>query len=345
MIEPDNGAGGYRPGGHGPRGFGPGRYEPAGYESGAYAAGGSGAETDAEVERELRVLLDRAAPDLPAPADRMERIRERADRARRRRRTAALAAGLTTGLVAAALAAAPALAPGASVALHPASAGPGTASTGATGAPGTRPSPSAGGNAGTGPGAAENTGAGTAGGAEAGPTPSVAPSDSPAPTIIDRPLRFPDLGGVMIDVPAGWTGLAAMTGKPSSATGYLASQPLYAKASCTPRQESCEPVDKLVEGGTLITLTAASDRPQAEKIYGFDGPAVAIEVDKTCHGRGGTAQLVGHRAVILDYGMDVVELSACLNRPSDAALRQVQKLLDSLRNTGTAPAAPDSIRG
>ncbi|MFD0345699.1 hypothetical protein ACFQ0M_05665 [Kitasatospora aburaviensis] len=34
--------------------------------------------SDAEVESELRVLLQRAAPDLPAPADRMERIRERA---------------------------------------------------------------------------------------------------------------------------------------------------------------------------------------------------------------------------------------------------------------------------
>ncbi|MEU6239474.1 hypothetical protein ABZ885_41770, partial [Kitasatospora sp. NPDC047058] len=77
----------------GPFGHGPDGYGPDAYESGAHGAGDSGPGADTEVERELRVLLHRAAPHLPAPDDRMDRIRERADRARRRRRAAALAAG------------------------------------------------------------------------------------------------------------------------------------------------------------------------------------------------------------------------------------------------------------
>jgi hypothetical protein len=54
-------------------------------------------------EHELRALLERAVPQLPAPAQRMERVRERIRR-RRRRRTAAVTGGavlaLAAGLVA-----------------------------------------------------------------------------------------------------------------------------------------------------------------------------------------------------------------------------------------------------
>lgn len=54
-------------------------------------------------ERELRALLERAVPQLPAPAQRLERVRE-GIRRRRRRRTAAVTGGavlaLAAGLVA-----------------------------------------------------------------------------------------------------------------------------------------------------------------------------------------------------------------------------------------------------
>ncbi|CAG7652072.1 hypothetical protein [Actinacidiphila bryophytorum] len=59
-----------------------------------------------EAEDELRVLLERAVPQLPAPAQRLERVRERMRR-RRRRRTAAV--GVSAVLAVAAVVAVPGL--------------------------------------------------------------------------------------------------------------------------------------------------------------------------------------------------------------------------------------------
>ncbi|WP_329384692.1 hypothetical protein [Streptomyces sp. NBC_01716] len=50
-------------------------------------------------ERELRILLERAVPRLPAPDERLRRVRERAARSRRRRRAAGTTAVAVTGLV------------------------------------------------------------------------------------------------------------------------------------------------------------------------------------------------------------------------------------------------------
>ncbi|MFD5895184.1 hypothetical protein [Streptomyces sp. NPDC060366] len=52
-----------------------------------------------EQEEELRVLLERAVPRLPAPEERLRRVRERAGRSRRRRRVARTAVVAVTGLV------------------------------------------------------------------------------------------------------------------------------------------------------------------------------------------------------------------------------------------------------
>src|SRR4051812_30311075 len=56
-------------------------------------------EQDAADEQELRALLERAVPQLPAPAQRLERVRERLRR-RRRRRTAAVTGGAVLALAA-----------------------------------------------------------------------------------------------------------------------------------------------------------------------------------------------------------------------------------------------------
>ncbi|MFJ7996867.1 hypothetical protein ACIQ7D_06860 [Streptomyces sp. NPDC096310] len=50
-------------------------------------------------ERELRVLLERVAPRLSGPEDRLARVRERVVRGRRRRRTAGAAGAAVAGLV------------------------------------------------------------------------------------------------------------------------------------------------------------------------------------------------------------------------------------------------------
>lgn len=66
------------------------------------SAPGPGPGSDAElsdVERELRVLLERAVPRLGAPEERLRRVRERAARSRRRRRVAGTSAAAVAGLV------------------------------------------------------------------------------------------------------------------------------------------------------------------------------------------------------------------------------------------------------
>ncbi|MFC8831468.1 hypothetical protein ACFT9I_39730 [Streptomyces sp. NPDC057137] len=60
---------------------------------------GEGEEHVERGEHELRVLLERAVPRLPAPEGRLRRVRERAARSRRRRRVAGTAAAAVTGLV------------------------------------------------------------------------------------------------------------------------------------------------------------------------------------------------------------------------------------------------------
>ncbi|GGJ80920.1 hypothetical protein GCM10011583_10550 [Streptomyces camponoticapitis] len=61
--------------------------------------GTAGGVSRPEDERELRILLERAVPRLPAPEERLRRVRERAARSRRRRRAAGTTAVAVAGLV------------------------------------------------------------------------------------------------------------------------------------------------------------------------------------------------------------------------------------------------------
>ncbi|WP_406208950.1 hypothetical protein OH807_37840 [Kitasatospora sp. NBC_01560] len=328
MTEPDTGRGRYG----GPTGYGPGRP--------GHDRSGDGPEPaeDTEVERELRILLHRDTPHLSAPADRMDRIIARADRTRRRRRTAALAAGLTTGLVAAALAAAPALAPGpANIALRPATAAPplpgGTGGTGGT----------AGGPAANAPGSGSDAepGTGPASGTSAGSAPTATPSMPSASGAAMYPLRFPDLGGLVVDLPAGWSAMSVPSGKPQIGYGYLANRSVGA-SPCSDARGDCDPLGHLADGAVLVTMTLIGDRVQVEKLSGSTAPAVDTVIDKPCGVRGGTRQLVGHRSIGLSGPSVLVELTACLNKPAPQTVLQVQSLLDSLRTTGNAAIAPGS---
>ncbi|MFE7128410.1 hypothetical protein [Streptomyces sp. NPDC057617] len=98
------GAPGQKPGRPGPElngsGHGSGRsgHEPPGSEPGGPEHEPPAPEPSAEDERELRILLERTVPRLPAPEGLLGRVRERARRTRRRRRTAGAAAAAVTGL-------------------------------------------------------------------------------------------------------------------------------------------------------------------------------------------------------------------------------------------------------
>ncbi|MEV0534802.1 hypothetical protein [Kitasatospora sp. NPDC050463] len=267
---------------------------------------------DAEVEDELRVLLQRAAPDLPAPADRMDRVRERAGRTRRRRRVAGLGAGLTGGLVAAVMAAAPATAPAPSnTVLHPATGGP-TSVAPVAEAPSPSPSPAA------------------------ASSPSVSPSSVPSSRDGTQAVLYPELGRVILDVPRGWSTLIMPTGRAPKSTGYTANKPLSAAPYCPPWQSDCAPLEALDTDTVLVAVTVLDDPGHVQKLAGKAPAAEDTALDKDCGLRGGTRQLTGHRTVTVGGTAAVVQLTACLNRPSARTVELVQRVVDSVRTTGGA---------
>ncbi|MFG3054124.1 hypothetical protein ACGFZP_24645 [Kitasatospora sp. NPDC048239] len=251
---------------------------------------------DTEEERELRILLHRAAPELPAPDDRMDRIRERADRTRRRRRLAGLTAGLTTGLVAAFLAAAPATAPAPSpAALQPAGTPP----------PTTAPLAS----------------------------PAATPSTPTAtdPTVFETEIPFGVVDSLRLDVPSRWYTLHLPTSDPPGTVGYTATQPLTNAPSCTWEQIFCLTTGPLDKDGVLITFGLVRDHDLQGKLATATGPAVDVPLDKECVQIGGTRELRGHDTVVAADATVVIELTACLREPGEKTLQQVQRVLASVR--------------
>ncbi|MCG6493847.1 hypothetical protein [Kitasatospora sp. A2-31] len=311
--------------------------------AGGGTTGPDDGRSDAEVESELRILLQRAAPDLPAPADRMERIRERAARSRSRRRAAALAAGLTTGLAAAALAAAPALAPGHSQTALPTpartpaavgglgtAAGPGAA-TSAPPVPSLSPSPTPARTPGR--GADPDEGAGGTGTAPAGTPP---PSGTSGSFFPERAIRFPELDSLVISLPPGWAAMYRPAAKPLGGVGYLADQPLEPGVYCAGQGATCAPLAALADGGSLVTVTLVTEWTEAQKVLRTALPPADTQLDKTCALRGGTRELVGHRTIEVDDAVTVVRLSACLNQPSAKAVQVFTEVLDSVQIGGDA---------
>ncbi|MFF7592691.1 hypothetical protein ACFZCK_34955 [Kitasatospora purpeofusca] len=303
---------------------------------------------DHEVADELRVLLQLAAPHLSAPADRMERVLARATLARRRRRRAALAAGLAVGLTAAVLAAAPALAPGPTgTVLGPAASGPALGAIPPAGAPSSAAagSPEASASASPGPGSGDprtpSPSDSPSVGADGGPTQD--PTGEAAGPI--RPTRFTPLDGVVLDVPDAWSDLTllATAGRPES-VGYLASQPLAREPGC-PIRNGVQPPVCLAAGGLLdnsviVSFRLVRDEKLATEAAGRSVLLRDIEVDKDCAVHGGTRQLVAQQVVIPNGQAEVVELSACLRRPSQETLSTLYRVTASVRLFGTATNSP-----
>ncbi|MGW2250561.1 hypothetical protein ACWCXH_10205 [Kitasatospora sp. NPDC001660] len=260
--------------------------------------------TDTEEEQELRVLLQQAAPHLPAPEDRIERILARADRTRRRRRAAGLGAGLTGGLLAAALAAAPAIAPAPS----------GTGALGAAGTGAPMPAPS-----------------------------TAAPSVVPAPEGPDGvgplgpAIKFTLVPDMAVNVPKGWFTQDSIGSTPQLSIGTLANQELIPLASCRAQQPICFPVGRLRDGGAVVTFRLVDDAGKFGKHVSESAPAGVADVGKECATAGGTAELVGYRTIATGLSPTVVELTACMRAPNAVVVQQTQQVLESIR-----PAAPNS---
>ncbi|MFJ4672617.1 hypothetical protein [Kitasatospora purpeofusca] len=308
---------------------------------------------DHEVADELRVLLQLAAPHLSAPADRMERVLARAALARRRRRRAALAAGLAVGLTAAVLAAAPALAPGPTgTVLGPAASGPALGAIPPAGAPSGAPagSPEASASVSPGPGPSDprtpspsdSPSVGADGGSTEDPT-----GDAFGPI---RPTRFTLLDGVVLDVPDAWSDLTLLaTAERPEPVGYIASQPLAREPGCPIRngvqQPMCLAAGGLLDNSVIVSFRLVRDEKLATEAAGRSVLLRDIEVDKDCAVHGGTRQLVAQQVVIPNGQAEVVELSACLRRPSQQTLSTLYRVSASVRLFGTATDSPITSTG
>jgi hypothetical protein len=253
-------------------------------------------------EDELRVLLERAVPQLPAPPQRLERVRERALR-RRRRRTVGVAA---TAVVAVALAGLvlPGLGdrsgdrvPDAVRTLAPSAAGGAPSATDLT-PTGSDPTP-------------------TVDGGASRPPPTSAPALGP--------FHFTELAGLQLDLPVGWYTLAP----PKAGATYVSSQPLgLPKDGCLhPLDGFCTPlVRTLAPDGVLMMLSLSHNQAVADKIRTGGRTVSTTGMVTSCRSVGGTVQLGG---LIADMsGSDVlIQVTVCLAGPTAARQAQVQDAL------------------
>ncbi|MEV8395150.1 MULTISPECIES: hypothetical protein [unclassified Streptomyces] len=227
------------------------RKTPGAADSGTRA----GREPGPEDERELRILLERAVPRLPAPEGRLHGVRERIARTRRRRRTAGTAAAAVTGLVLAGT-----LLPGVSrvgeESTPPASSAPSVTAPPAT------------------------------------PPPAPSPGDgrdrrTRFAQVAGLTLRLPDTWGAL-DVPED-------VRYKQPARGFVSSQPLVPYEQPCPGNDPglCLPVAPLRPGGVLVTLVARSGidlSPKAQDppaLYPSDSPSAA------CRKIAGTQEFYG----------------------------------------------------
>lgn len=247
-------------------------------------------------EAELRALLERAVPQLPAPPQRLERVRDRALR-RRRRRTAGVSA---TAVVAVALAGL----------LLPTLGG-------TSGSPGptavTSLAPPASGSAPTASGAPTTT--------------DQEPSRPPTALPTVRAYDFPEQAGLRLSLPAKWFTIDA----PKTGASYVSSQQLgLPPDGCVqPLDGFCTPLARTLDrGGVLMMLTLNHNQLMADKLR-LGAPKVGpAPVLSSCRTVGGTAQLTG--ALVDSAGSDVVvDATVCLARPTAAQQAQVRDALTS----------------
>lgn len=202
-------------------------------------------------ERDLRALLERAVPQLPAPAQRLESVRARVRRRRRRASGLSGAAALAVGLAAL---------------LVPYGGGPVPASPAERGTPAASAPPASGG-APTAPGTAPPT----------------------ADTGL-RVRQFTKLGGLRLRVPRDWFVLApggtATVWVSSQALALPAGGCDKALDDfCTPLERSLRP------GGVLVQLRFQPDQAQGGPSRAHPFTVHAEDVLTACSAVGGTAQL------------------------------------------------------
>ncbi|KUJ67804.1 hypothetical protein ACZ90_24910 [Streptomyces albus subsp. albus] len=278
-------------------------------------------------ERELRDFLERAVPLLPAPAERMLRVRERVRARRRRRAGGAAAVLLAVTALAAALVSWPSPGDPRAGALAPHRSPRGTAAP-LSGPPGAEPSAP---RSAPPPGASPYPGA-----ADGGVHASIRAAGGP--------VRYPDLADLTIRVPNGWQALAVAGHGRGQSAAFAGQQRLASsRHPCLTRGDSCVPVSRLESGRGVIGFRLM--RGHLALARARVAPALReARLSKDCRVAGGSRELRGW-IVVGDSAPDtVVRVSVCLNAPSAASMGQVRHVLDSATFGGDAPPAPGSRR-
>lgn len=143
--------------------------------------------------------------------------------------------------------------------------------------------------------------------------------------------RFPAYG-LAVDLPPGWHA-RSVTADPMDAIGHLANLPFDPKSGCPSDTGSCSPLGPLPADGAVLTVRFTSPGRSGEPMP----DAVSdMTLDKDCSNHGGTREIVGHRRVGPAGKQERIEVTACLKEPSQRTLRQVQRVLDSVRTAAPA---------
>ncbi|WP_167828506.1 hypothetical protein, partial [Streptomyces palmae] len=285
-------------------------------------------EWELSAERELRDFLERAVPLLPAPAERIRRVRERA-RVRRRRQAIGGAAVLV-----AATALTVTLVP------WPAPEGPPTRALTRYQGPRHTEEPSQ--PSRTGP-PARPSGAPSTPAYSAPPSPG-AGGGGPAIRAVDAPVRYPDLADLTIRVPRGWQALAVVGPGRGQSAAFAGQQRLApTRHPCLTREYSCVPVARLEAGRGVIGFRLMRGHfavAKAEKASELRD----ARLTRGCRVAGGSRELRGWIVVGDRAPNAAVRVSVCLNEPSAVSMGQVRHVLDSATFGGDAPPAPGSRR-
>lgn len=261
-------------------------------------------------EDDLRALLERAVPQLPAPVQRLERVKERA---RRRRRRAVGVSATAVVAVAAAGMVLPTLngtsgapVPPAVSTLEPPASGSGPTATGPTATDRMTTVP-----------------------VDGTPTPAntVDPTEPPSAMAASVRHHFPELSGLDLWLPPGWHTITA----PKADAVFASSQTLgLPMDGCVkPLDGFCTPLDRtLTPGGVLMMLTVRHNQLTVDKLHADGRPVTPTAVLGACRAVGGTAQT---DAMIADAsGSDLlVQVSVCLAGPTDAEQAQIKDALMS----------------
>ncbi|MFE4537881.1 hypothetical protein ACFRKB_22805 [Streptomyces scopuliridis] len=245
----------------------------------------AGRAPGAEDERELRILLEKAVPRLPAPEGRLHGVRERVARNRRRRRTAAAAAAAVAGLALAGT-----LLPGV-LRAGPEATPPASAAPSVTASPDTGPSATPPPSAATQDSATQDSTTPSAGipdTATQGPVPGDAR---------DQRTRFAHVAGLTLQLPDTWQALDVPEDPryKQPARGFVSTQRLVPYDRDCPGNgpSPCLPVRLLRPGGALVTLVADSGTDLSAKSQDPPALSVSARLSPACRKIAGTQEFTG----------------------------------------------------